>query len=190
MWYTCFVCHKTYSHKWNLKRHSNTVHMFRVHKCHHCFKEYKRKDYLNRHLKKVHNSSDNSNTFENIADCVTTENTPDLNTSMDNINHDSSELDEVDTFLDSIDLHSPETTITVSSKPSTSSTVSMSVNVCTQTEVCSLPPIMHPVHMGTNTTPIFSKDKTTQEGQILADFGTSPHIEMISPKGRIQGRNH
>ena len=130
MWYTCFVCHKTYSHKWNLKRHINTVHMFRAHKCHHCFKEYKRKDYLNRHLKRVHNSSGNSNTFENIADCVTTENTPDLNSSMDNINHDSSELDDVDTFLDSIYLNSPETSISVSSKPPTFSTVSMSVSVC------------------------------------------------------------
>ena len=187
MWYTCFVCHKTYSHKWNLKRHINTVHMFKVHKCHHCYKEYKRRDYLNRHLKRVHNSSQSSNTFENIADCVTTEKTPDLSSSLNNINHESSEFDDVDSFLDSIDLQSPEASNSVSRMPPTSNNVTMTAIVCTQTEVCSLPPIIHPVHMGTNTTPIFSKDKTTQKGQLLTDTGTSPHIEMISPQNHLQG---
>ena len=45
----------------------------------------------------------------------------------------------------------------------------------------------HLIHAGTNTTPKFVKHKATQNEITREDIGTSPHIQMISPKGPMQG---
>ena len=44
-----------------------------------------------------------------------------------------------------------------------------------------------PYTIGTNTTPIFSKDKTTQKGRMLMESGCSPHCRIVSPHLDIQG---
>ena len=97
IWYTCFVCHKTY--KCNLKRYINSSHMLMIHKCNICMKGYKRKEYLNRHYRKAHNTASN---FVNITDCVTTDNSPDLDFNLDYNAQTSSDLDDVDTFLNNL----------------------------------------------------------------------------------------
>ena len=60
-------------------------------------------------------------------------------------------------------------------------------HVCTQTDVCALPPMRQPHTIGTNTTPIFTKDKTTQKGRMLMESGCSPHCRIVSPHLDIQG---
>ena len=54
MWFKCVICHQTYSHKCNLKRHMDTAQMHKVHRCNLCEKEFKRREYLTRHLKQAH----------------------------------------------------------------------------------------------------------------------------------------
>ena len=188
MWYTCFICHKTYAHKCNLKRHIDTSHMLRVHKCQYCLKEYKRREYLNRHLKIAHKISSNTNTFSNISYCVTTESSPDAThgTGPSDPTTDD-DWDDVDAFLESIDIHSHEPPTALSVNPPVINSVNASTSVCTQTDICTLPSVRLPKHMGTNPTPILSKDKNTQKGSTMKVVGNSPHILMTSPKGPIQG---
>ena len=188
MWYTCFVCHKTYAHKCNLKRQIDTSHMLRLHKCQYCMKEYKRREYLNRHLKTAHKTSSNTSTFSNIADCVTTDNSQDATLGTGPVAPATDDdWDDVDTFLDKIDIYSSVAPNAVSVESPITNPVNASISVCTQTDICTLPPVRQLTHMGTNTTPIFSKDKATQEVPIMEDVGNTPHIHMTSPKGPIQG---
>ena len=63
----------------------------------------------------------------------------------------------------------------------------MQVSVCTQTDTCALPPIRQPHSIGTNTTPVFRKDKMTQEGRPRIDGGNSPRCKMVSPHQGYQG---
>ena len=186
MWFKCAICHKTYSHKANLKRHLDGTHMQKSHRCNLCTKEFKRRDYLTRHLRQAHKTSSNSVTFQQIADCVTTDQSPQAHYPPA-LTH----LDEMDDFLDSLD--DSTTTATQSSTslgtssqapPSTSTSI---ISVCTQTDLCSLPPLRNPRHIGINTTPTFYKDKCTQQGGLLVDAGHSPHIKMVSPDKGIQG---
>ena len=188
MWYTCFICHKTYAHKCNLKRHIDTSHMLRVHKCQHCNKEYKRREYLNRHLKTAHKAPPTTYTFGNIADCVTTDNSPDVTPTFQPVTTPAEDSwDEVDAFLENIDFHSSETPYPDSVNASTHNSTLVSTNVCTQTDMCTLPSIRKPVHIGTNTTPVICKDKAVQMAPTMIDTGNSPHILMLSPKETIQG---
>ena len=39
----------------------------------------------------------------------------------------------------------------------------------------------NPIHMGVNTTPKFSKDKSHQTERFTRDYGTSPHIKLLDP---------
>ena len=54
LWHQCAICHKTYSHKSNLKRHIRGTHEHRTFKCAICDAPFKRKEYLVRHLRNVH----------------------------------------------------------------------------------------------------------------------------------------
>ena len=183
MWYTCFICHKTYAHKCNLKIHIDTSHMLRVHKCQHCNKEYKRREYLNRHLKTAHKAPSTTYTFGNIADCVTTDNSPDVTPTFQPVTTPAEDSwDEVDAFLENIDFHSSETPYPDSVNASTHNSTLVSTNVCTQTDMCTLPSIRKPVHIGTNTTPVICKDKAVQMAPTMIDTGNSPHILMLSPR--------
>ena len=100
MWFKCVICHQTYSHKCNLKRHMDSAHMHKVHKCNLCEKEFKRREYLIRHLKQAHKTSSNSRTFSQIADCVSTEQSPVLDLSNSSPTND---WDDVDVFLNSLE---------------------------------------------------------------------------------------
>ena len=71
--------------------------------------------------------------------------------------------------------------------PSTHKSKMVCTNVCTQIDICTLPPIRKPVHIGTNTTPVICKDKAVQLAPTRIDTGTSPHVLMLSPKQTIQG---
>ena len=162
--------------------------MLRVHKCQYCLKEYKRREYLNRHLKNAHKTSSNTSSFSNIADCVTTDNSPDATLGTGPVAPATDDdWDNVAILLDSIDIHSSEAPTVVSVDPPITNPVNASISVCTQTDICTLPPVRQPTHMGTNTTTIFSKDKATQEVLIMEDVGNSPHILMTPPKGPTQG---
>ena len=137
MWYTCFICHSMYAHKCNLKRHINTSHMLRVHKCQHCNKEYKRKEYLNRHLKTAHKAPSTSSTFGNIADCITTDNSPDVTLNIQQATTSAEDnWDEVDAFLENIDFHSTETSYSVSSSATNQKPSLTSTSVYTQIVLC------------------------------------------------------
>ena len=188
MWFKCVICQQTYSHKCNLKRHMDTVHLHKVHRCNLCDKEFKRREYLTRHLKQAHNTSSNSRTFSKIADCVSTEQTPFRDYSSPT---PTSDLDDVDIFLNTLeDIPIESTFPDACFSPSTSApSISSlpSVSVCTQTDVCALPPMRQPHTTGTNTTPIFTKDKTTQKGRMLMESGCSPHCRIVSPHLDIQG---
>ena len=162
--------------------------MHKVHRCNLCEKEFKRRDYLTRHLKQAHKTSSNSRTFSQIADCVSTDQSPvlDFPSSIP-----TSDLDDVDIFLNSLEDNSIEAPlpgsclIPSSTAPSAASLAHMSV--CTQTDICALPSIRLPHTIGTNTIPIFSKDKMTQKGRPLIECGNSPHFKMVSPHHDIQG---
>ena len=54
LWHQCVICHKTYSHKSNLKRHIRGTHEHKTFKCGICDAPFKRKEYLVRHLRNVH----------------------------------------------------------------------------------------------------------------------------------------
>ena len=188
MWFQCAICHQTYSHKCNLKRHLDTVHLHKVHRCNLCDKEFKRKEYLTRHLKQSHNTSSNSRTFSQIADCVSTEQSPVTDSFSTSATYD---LDDVDSFLSNLGDFPNESSLTdagfssSTSAPSTSSCPA--VSVCSQTDICALPPIRQPHSTGTNTTPVFTKDKSTQKGSLLKDSGSSPHCVIVSPHQAMQG---
>ena len=154
----------------------------------HCNKEYKRREYLNRHLKTAHKAPSTTYTFGNIADCVTTDNSPDVTPTFQPVTTPAEDSwDEVDAFLENIDFHSSETPYPDSVNASTHNSTLVSTNVCTQTDMCTLPSIRKPVHIGTNTTPVICKDKAVQMAPTMIDTGNSPHILMLSPKETIQG---
>ena len=162
--------------------------MHKLHKCNLCEKEFKRREYLTRHLKQAHKTSSNSRTFSQIADCVSTEQSPVLDLSNSSPTND---WDDVDLFLNSLEDIPIEAPLPGSylapSNAVPSSTSMMQVSVCTQTDTCALPPIRQPHSIGTNTTPVFRKDKMTQEGRPLIDGGNSPHCKMVSPHQGYQG---
>ena len=54
LWHQCAICHKTYSHKNNLKRHIRSFHENKTYNCAICDGTFKRKGYLKRHLMKQH----------------------------------------------------------------------------------------------------------------------------------------
>ena len=188
MWFKCVICQLTYSHKCNLKRHMDTAHLHKVHRCNLCDKEFKRMEYLTRHLKQAHKTSSNSKTFSQIADCFSTEQSPVRDFSSSN---PASDLDDVDTFLNSLEditIEATQTDACFTTSSSAPHIPSLSqVSVCTQTDVCALPSIRHPHTTGTNTTPIFTKDKSTQKGIQLVEGGYSPHCRIVSPNLDIQG---
>ena len=207
------MCHKTYSHKCNLRRHINSSHMLKVYKCNICMKDFKRKEYLNRHCRNIHNTTA---AFQNIADCIDTESSPVLNNNdRSSTTLASSNVEDMDTFLNSLvystasTLDSDTTTIHTSATTSTdvesfldsldysaptnqdsditTIPISVTTSVCTQTEVCSLPPVRQPIHVGTSTTPTILKGKVTKCEFSMKDVWTSPHVKMISAKPTIQG---
>ena len=63
-------------------------------------KDFKKKEYLNRHCRKIHNTTA---AFQNIADCIDTESSPVLdNNDLSNTTLASSNVDDVDTFMNSL----------------------------------------------------------------------------------------
>ena len=80
--------------------------------------------------------------------------------------------------------YSPAVSSVVPYFPASTSTwhgVSKLVNQSSQTDICSLPSMRDPIHIGVNTTPKFSKDKSYQTDCFTRDFGTPPHINMLDP---------
>ena len=61
------------------------------------------------------------------------------------------------------------------------------VNQGSQTDMCSLPSMREPIHTGTNTTPIFRKDKCQQFQMDHQDMNTSSHIKMVNCSQHLQG---
>ena len=99
MWFTCYICHKTYSMKCNLRRHINSNHMDRTFNCSYCSKCFKRNDYLKRHIFKKHHNKD---VFSRIHDCISTECSPEIHKDKDHRPVESPGYDSVDEFLDTI----------------------------------------------------------------------------------------
>ena len=103
MWFTCSTCHKTYSHRSNLRRHIKSAHLnYRI-SCKYCDVEFKRKGYLERHITSIHKDID---TFAQIRDCVdsggafsTTRSVRKEDTPMDLADNSDSDITD---FLDSL----------------------------------------------------------------------------------------
>ena len=104
MWFTCYICHKTYTMKCNLRCHMYSNHIDKSFNCKYCAKSFKRKDYLKRHISKKH---DNKDVFSRIRDCISTECSPEIQQVNYCSAYKSSEYDSVDEFLDTIPSNYP-----------------------------------------------------------------------------------
>ena len=99
MWFTCYICHKTYTMKCNLRRHLNSTHMDKTFNCNYCAKGFKRNDYLKRHIFKKHHNKD---VFSRIHDCISTESSPEIKKNKAHPTVESPGYDSVDDFLETI----------------------------------------------------------------------------------------
>ena len=185
MWHTCTTCHKTYTLKCNLRRHINSAHMQRKFKSEYCTKAFSRKDYLNRHVKTKHSVN---NVFSNIMDCISMECTPVIPVfKPDEITPVSPTCDDINDFLNSLASEDTHTTVPVNTAPVTSTDKIKLVHQGSQTDICTLPSMKAPKHIGTNTMPKFMKDKSNQFQPQLIETCTSPHTRMVSDTQITQG---